>query len=60
MSGWGYEDSLRQPLVSFGMKGVKPENIDKLLKLITDTLKELAETGFSKQQVSLLQNLFLD
>uniref|UniRef100_A0A061S1H5 Presequence protease 2 n=1 Tax=Tetraselmis sp. GSL018 TaxID=582737 RepID=A0A061S1H5_9CHLO len=45
--GGGLEDELRQPMFSIGLKGVEPENMEKVCALVRNTLAELAETGFT-------------
>lgn len=45
--GGGLEDELRQPMFSIGLKGVKPEDMDKVSELIKTTIAELAESGFT-------------
>ena len=54
--GTGLENELRQMYYSIGMQGVKPENFPKVEALIMDTLRELAETGFSDAEINAAEN----
>lgn len=54
--GGGLEDELRQPMFSIGLKGVKPEDMDKVTALVTSTLTELAESGFTDTAVEAAMN----
>ncbi len=56
LTGAGLENELRQMYYSIGMQGVKPENFPKVEALIMDTLKTLAETGFSDAEVDAAEN----
>ena len=48
----GHEDHLRQTTFSAGLKGVQRENLDKVEKLILDTLAELAKNGIDSDTVA--------
>ncbi len=56
--GGGIASYLRQPMGSFGLKGVDPADADKIEKLVLDTLAEIAETGFSPEQIEAAVNTF--
>lgn len=49
--GGGIEDELRQPSFSIGLKGVAEADIPKVEELITETLKKLADEGFTDAAV---------
>jgi presequence protease len=48
----GHEDHLRQTMFSAGLKGVQQENLDKVEKLILDTLADLAKNGIDPDTVA--------
>jgi len=48
----GHQDHLRQTIFSAGLKGVQRENLDKVEKLIFDTLTELAKNGIDPDTVA--------
>ncbi|GAB4418751.1 MAG: insulinase family protein [Anaerolineales bacterium] len=48
----GHEDHLRQTTFQAGMKGVTRENLDKVEKLILDTLTQLAQSGIDPDTVA--------
>ncbi|PKA56112.1 Presequence protease 1, chloroplastic/mitochondrial [Apostasia shenzhenica] len=54
--GGGMEDELLQPQFSIGLKGVAKDNIDKVEELIMNTLKSLAEDGFTSEAVEASMN----
>ena len=58
MIGGGISTHLRQPLASFGLKGVDPANAEKVEALVLDTLAEIAQTGFSEEQRDAALNTF--
>ena len=58
MIGGGISTHLRQPMAGFGLKGVDPADADKVEALVLDTLKEIAETGFSEEQREAAINTF--
>lgn len=58
MTGGGIGSGLRQPMASFGMKGIEPGNEGKVEALILETLGKLAETGFSAEQIEAAMNTF--
>jgi Zn-dependent M16 (insulinase) family peptidase len=47
----GFDDELRQSIFSVGLKGMNPDDADKLEQLVFDTLRELAERGIDPDQV---------
>ncbi|MCP8884753.1 insulinase family protein [Devosia sp. XJ19-1] len=58
MIGGGIGTHLRQPMASFGLKGIDPADADKVEALVLETLKEIAETGFSEEQREAALNTF--
>jgi len=54
--GGGMEDELLQPQFSIGLKGVSENDIGKVEDLIMETLKNLAEEGFSPEAVEASMN----
>jgi len=52
----GYDEQLRQTMFSAGLKGVHPENLDKVEALILDTLAGLVREGIDPQTVSASMN----
>ncbi len=48
----GYQEELRQGYFSAGMKGVLPENLEKVESVIHNTLAELAENGIDPETVA--------
>ena len=47
ITGGGLSDELLQSTFSVGLKGVKPEDVEKVQELVLDTLKKAAEEGFA-------------
>ncbi|ODT78177.1 MAG: peptidase M16 [Pelagibacterium sp. SCN 64-44] len=58
MIGGGISTHLRQPMGSFGLKGVDPVDAGKVEALVLDTLAEIAETGFAPEQIEAAVNTF--
>ncbi|MCS6761068.1 MAG: insulinase family protein [Candidatus Devosia symbiotica] len=58
MTGGGIGSGLRQPMASFGMKGIDAADASKVEMLILKTLEEIAETGFSSEQLAAAANTF--
>ncbi|KAH7679589.1 LuxS/MPP-like metallohydrolase protein [Dioscorea alata] len=54
--GGGMEDELLQPQFSIGLKGVSQNDIHKVEELVMETLKNLAEEGFSPEAVEASMN----
>ncbi|KAG6474436.1 hypothetical protein ZIOFF_068371 [Zingiber officinale] len=54
--GGGIEDELLQPQFSIGLKGVSQDDIHKVEELIIETLKNLAEEGFTSEAVEASMN----
>jgi Zn-dependent M16 (insulinase) family peptidase len=48
----GFEEQLRQTTFSAGLKGVQPENLDQVEKLILETLASLAREGLDPETVA--------
>ncbi len=49
--GGGIEDELVQPIFSVGLKGVKPEDKDKVEGLVLETLARLEKEGFTASAI---------
>lgn len=49
--GGGVDDDLKQPVFCVGLKGVEPQNVDKVESLVMTKLAELAKSGFSATAV---------
>ena len=49
MTGGGIGGGLRQPMASFGMKGINPDDAGKVEALILKTLGEIADKGFAAE-----------
>ncbi len=56
--GSGLDDSVRQMYFSTGLKGILPENTDRVEQLILDTLLELAQTGIDPDTIAASMNTF--
>jgi Zn-dependent M16 (insulinase) family peptidase len=56
ITGGGLSDELLQATFSIGMKGIKPEDVDKLEKLILDTLDKVVAEGFTKEDIASSMN----
>ena len=58
LAGFGLETNLRQPAWSIGMKGVHPDNLEKVEKLIFKTLKKLVRDGIDPGDIEAAMNSF--
>ena len=58
MTGGGIGSGLRQPMASFGMKGIDPADAPKVEALILETLGDIARTGFPAEQLEAAANTF--
>ncbi|QQR37051.1 insulinase family protein [Devosia oryziradicis] len=58
MTGGGIGSGLRQPMASFGMKGIDPADAEKIEALILSTLGEIADKGFAPEQLEAAANTF--
>jgi Zn-dependent M16 (insulinase) family peptidase len=58
MTGGGIGSGLRQPMASFGMKGIDPQDAGKVEALILSTLEEIATKGFPAEQLEAAANTF--
>jgi hypothetical protein len=58
MTGGGIGSGLRQPMASFGMKGIDAANAEKVEALILATLEEISRTGFAADQLEAAANTF--
>ena len=56
LAGVGLEDELRQSYFSTGLKGINPENAEKVEQLILDTLTDLAQNGIDPDTVAASMN----
>ena len=56
ITGGGLMTELMQGTFSVGLKGVKPENVDEVEKLVMDTLKKVAEEGFTEDAIAASMN----
>jgi Zn-dependent M16 (insulinase) family peptidase len=51
VTGGGVENDIRESFYRIGLKGVQRADVDKIEPLILDTLKQLAQNGFEKEQI---------
>ena len=58
MTGGGVGGGLRQPMASFGMKGIDPADAEKVEALILSSLAEIADRGFAADQLEAAANTF--
>ncbi|WIJ25987.1 insulinase family protein [Devosia sp. RR2S18] len=58
MTGSGIGQGLRQPMATFGLKGVDPADGEKVEALILATLEEIAGQGFPQDQLEAAVNTF--
>lgn len=58
MTGGGIGSGLRQPMASFGLKGIDPADAGKVEALILATLASVAEKGFPADQLEAAINTF--
>ncbi len=56
LTGWGISDQFRQLIFSTGLKGIAPDNADKVEELILSTLRTLAEDGLDPDTVAAALN----
>jgi len=56
VTGGGLSNELMQGTFSVGLKGVKPENVDTVEQLIVDTLKKVADEGFTDDAIASSMN----
>ena len=49
--GSGYQDENRTTYFAAGLQGTEPDQTEAIEQLIFDTLKEVAETGFSRERI---------
>ncbi|KAL3782823.1 hypothetical protein ACHAW5_000095 [Stephanodiscus triporus] len=56
ITGGGLSDELMQATFSMGLKGVRPENVDKVEELVMDTLRKVAEEGFPEDALAASMN----
>ena len=56
LTGSGLEDELRQSSFSIGLRGIEPENAQKVEQLIVDTLAELAHSGIDAMYIDAAVN----
>ncbi len=48
----GFEEQLRQTIFSAGLKGIQPENLEKVETLILETITKLAKDGLDPQTIA--------
>src|SRR5690606_33093088 len=58
LTGSGIGLGLRQPMASFGLKGIDPANAEKVEALILESLKAISEAGFAPEQLEAAANMF--
>jgi Zn-dependent M16 (insulinase) family peptidase len=56
ITGGGLMTELLQGVFSVGLTGVKPEDVSKVEELVVETLKKVAEEGFSEDAVAASMN----
>jgi hypothetical protein len=56
ITGGGLSDELLQATFSVGLKGVQPENVEKVETLIIETLEKAAEEGFTEDAIAATMN----
>ena len=56
VTGGGLSDELLQATYSVGLKGIKPENVDQVEKLIVDTLGKVVKEGFTDENIASSMN----
>mmetsp|Transcript_15469 Transcript_15469/g.23722 ORF Transcript_15469/g.23722 Transcript_15469/m.23722 type:complete len:1104 (+) Transcript_15469:54-3365(+) len=56
ITGGGLSDELLQATFSVGLKGVKPDKVPEVEKLILDTLEKVAQDGFSDDAIAASMN----
>merc|ERR1711966_179961 len=56
ITGGGLSDELLQSTFSVGLKGVKPEDVEKVEETVLDTLKKAAEEGFADDAIASSMN----
>jgi Zn-dependent M16 (insulinase) family peptidase len=56
LAGMGFENELRQMVFSTGLKGVAAEDVERVEKLILDTLQGLASDGIEDEMVAAALN----
>mmetsp|Transcript_5553 Transcript_5553/g.10384 ORF Transcript_5553/g.10384 Transcript_5553/m.10384 type:complete len:1123 (+) Transcript_5553:123-3491(+) len=56
ITGGGLMSELMQGTFSVGLKGVAPENVDKVEELIIETLNKVTEEGFSEDAIAASMN----
>lgn len=58
MTGGGIGSGMRQPMASFGMKGIDAADAPTVEALILETLAQIAQTGFAADQIEAAINTF--
>ncbi len=57
----GFEDEIKEPYFSVGLQAVAEDNVDKVEKLILDSLREIHKQGIQKNQIeSAIHQIELD
>jgi Zn-dependent M16 (insulinase) family peptidase len=57
-AGGGFDEGLRQTVMSVATRGIDAANADRIEALVTETLKRLAEEGIDRQTVAASLNTF--
>ena len=52
----GFEEQMRQTMFTAGLKGIQPENLEKVEILIENTISELAHNGIDPQTIAASMN----
>ena len=52
ITGGGLSDELLQATFSIGLKGVQPDKVEEVEKLILDTLESVAKNGFTEDDIA--------
>lgn len=56
LTGSGIADDFRQPMFSVGLKGIEPQNAEKVQTLVLETLAVLARDGIDKETIGAAVN----
>ena len=56
VTGGGLSDELLQATYSVGLKGIKPENVQQVEKLILDTIDKVVAQGFTDEDIASSMN----
>ena len=56
LAGGGFDDALRQPMFSVGLKGIDPADAEKVERVVADTLRGLSEQGIDSRTIEAALN----